>query len=373
MIISELLNAVLEQIELPLNVAKLEGDAVFLYAIRDGAWAEIQTRLRDKLRAFFQTFSDKLAELERTNICQCEACANIDKLRLKIIAHSGKALLYQIGNFIELSGVDVIIIHRLLKNSVGADEYILLTEAAHRDLGMDGEPSRLSEETYPEIGAVKAYVYLPPEPQPYVPDAKAIGNNSIFIETLRSEVRREYEQVALNPEKGFHFHTGRRLAQILGYPAEWLRGLPEEAIASMAGTGNPFSLGAIASGERVIDVGCGAGVDSLIATRMVGPEGRVMGVDMTPAMLEKARKSAHDMGLTNVEFREGYMEQLPAPDGWADVVISNGVLNLAPDKASALLEFHRVLKPAGRLQIADILVQKAVSEDGKHDLALWAG
>lgn len=376
MIISELLNAVLEQVELPLTVAKLEGDAVFLYAVRDGsaAWAEARTALRDKLRSFFKNFAHKVAELERMSICQCEACANIDKLRVKVIVHSGKALLYQIGPFTELSGADVIIVHRLLKNSVAADEYILLTEAAYQDFGFDGEPLTVGEEAYPGLSAIKTYVYRAPELEPYTPDPKAtLGNNSIFVETLRSEVRQEYEQVALHPEQGFHFHTGRRLASLLGYSDEWLEGIPDDSIASMAGTGNPFSLGPVRPGEHVLDVGCGAGADSLIAARMVGRRGQVIGVDMTPAMLEKARQSAAAMGLGNVEFRQGYMEQMPVPDGWADVIISNGVLNLAPDKGSALSEFRRVLKPTGRLQIADILVEKAVPEDGKHDIALWAG
>jgi arsenite methyltransferase len=179
--------------------------------------------------------------------------------------------------------------------------------------------------------------------------------------------------VALKPEQGFHFHTGRPLAGLLGYADEWLIGIPETSIESFAGTGNPFSLGQIRSGERVVDMGCGAGIDSLIAAKMVGPTGQVIGVDMTPAMLNKARRAAVEAGLTNVEFREGYAEALPVPDGWADVIISNGVLNLMPDKAAALSEIARVLKPTGRLQIGDILVQKAVPEDAKSDISLWTG
>ncbi|MCA1848216.1 MAG: methyltransferase domain-containing protein, partial [Actinobacteria bacterium] len=160
---------------------------------------------------------------------------------------------------------------------------------------------------------------------------------------------------------------------MLEYADEWLIGIPESSIESFAGTGNPFSLGELRTGERVVDVGCGAGIDSLIAAKKVGPEGRVIGVDMTPAMLEKARRAADETGLTNVEFREGYAEELPVDDGWADAVISNGVLNLMPDKSAVLGEMSRVLKPGGRLQIGDILVQKAVPETAKRKIDLWTG
>lgn len=191
--------------------------------------------------------------------------------------------------------------------------------------------------------------------------------------SLRAAIQSEYELVALEPERGFHFHTGRPLARLLGYADLWLVDIPESAIESFAGTGNPFSLGELKPGERVVDVGSGAGIDSLIAARMVGPAGQVIGVDMTPAMLAKARRAAAEAGVTNVEFREGYGEALPLPDGWADVVISNGVLNLMPDKSLALVEMARVLKPAGRLQIGDILVQKAVPESARRKIDLWTG
>jgi arsenite methyltransferase len=193
------------------------------------------------------------------------------------------------------------------------------------------------------------------------------------VGTLQEAIREEYAEVAANPHKGFHFHTGRPLARMLEYADEWLIGIPESSIQSFAGTGNPFSLGEIQRGERAVDVGCGAGIDSLIAAKKVGPEGGVIGVDMTPSMLEKARRAANELGLTNVEFREGYAEALPVEDGWADVVISNGVLNLMPDKAAALEEMSRVLKPNGRLQIGDILVQKAVPESAKRKIDLWTG
>ncbi len=195
----------------------------------------------------------------------------------------------------------------------------------------------------------------------------------IDLEELRFAIREEYEVVAHEPQRGFHFHTGRPLAHMLGYQDEWLEGIPEAAIESFAGTGNPFSLGPIHPGEHVVDIGCGAGIDSFIAARMAGPSGRVVGVDMTPAMLQKARQGAAEAGIEQVEFREGYGEALPLPDGWADVVISNGVLNLMPDKNAGLQEMARVLKPGGRLQIGDILVQKAVPESAKRDIELWTG
>lgn len=193
------------------------------------------------------------------------------------------------------------------------------------------------------------------------------------LDELRAAIRAEYELVALEPQRGFHFHTGRPLARMLGYAEEWLVGIPEASIESFAGTGNPFSLGELQPGERVVDVGSGAGIDSLIAARLVGPTGRVVGVDMTPAMLNKANRAASEVELRNVEFRKGLAEALPVPDGWADVVISNGVLNLMPDKSAVLKEMARVLKPAGRLQIGDILVRKPVPEDAKADISLWTG
>ncbi len=190
---------------------------------------------------------------------------------------------------------------------------------------------------------------------------------------LRQAIQEEYAAVARDPGRGYHFHTGRPLARLLGYHDDWLEAIPEGSIASFAGTGNPFRIGQLQPGERVVDIGSGAGIDSLIAAKMVGPNGQVIGVDMTPAMLQKARKSATEVGLGNVEFREGSAESLPVPDSWADVVISNGVLNLMPDKLAALQEMARVLKPTGRLQIGDILVQQAVPEDAKQQIDLWTG
>jgi len=200
-----------------------------------------------------------------------------------------------------------------------------------------------------------------------------LATPAVDQDALRQAIQAEYAVVAQQPEHGFHFHTGRPLARLLGYDDAWLDGVPEATIASFAGTGNPFSLGALGPGEHVVDVGSGGGIDSLIAATMVGPAGHVIGVDMTPAMLDKARSSAAAAGMRNVEFRAGFGESLPVEDGWADVVISNGVLNLMPDKDAALREMARVLKPGGRLQIGDILVQKPVPQDAKGDIALWTG
>jgi sterol desaturase/sphingolipid hydroxylase (fatty acid hydroxylase superfamily)/2-polyprenyl-3-methyl-5-hydroxy-6-metoxy-1,4-benzoquinol methylase len=190
---------------------------------------------------------------------------------------------------------------------------------------------------------------------------------------LRAAIREEYALVARDPGHGFHFHTGRPLARLLGYRPEWLEGMPDAALDSFAGTGNPFLAGELAPGERVVDVGCGAGLDTMIAARMVGHTGRVIGVDMTSDMLERARAAAGAAGASNVELRQGYVEELPVPDQWADVVISNGVLNLAPDKEAAFAELARVVRPGGRLQIGDLLVEKPVPESAKAKIDLWTG
>jgi len=196
---------------------------------------------------------------------------------------------------------------------------------------------------------------------------------AVDLEALRASIREEYAAVASEPDRGFHFHTGYRLAAILGYPPEWIESLPHGAVVSMAGTGNPFALGDIRPGERVVDCGSGAGADALIAARLVGPTGRVIGVDMTPEMVATARANADEAGIYNGEFRQGFLEALPIETGWADVVVSNGVLNLVPDKAAALAEMHRVLRPGGRLQAADIVLERAVSTTSKQDVSLWTG
>jgi SAM-dependent methyltransferase len=193
----------------------------------------------------------------------------------------------------------------------------------------------------------------------------------IDTEVLRGQISEKYTEVANQPEKGAHFHTGRLLAMMVGYDETTIDALPAAIVDSFAGTGNPFSMGNLKHGEAVLDVGCGAGLDSLIAARQVGPFGQVISIDMTPAMLDKATAGALEMRLSNVEFHQAYAESLPVPDESIDVVISNGVMNLCPDKMAVLAEMHRVLKPGGRVQIGDMVVHKAVSDEAKADIDLW--
>jgi len=195
----------------------------------------------------------------------------------------------------------------------------------------------------------------------------------VNVNDLRQQISEKYSEVALMPDKGFHFHTGFFLAIMLGYDAVLLDGVPSGTVESFAGTGNPFSMGNLKRGEIVLDIGSGAGFDSLIAARQVAPDGRVIGIDMTDAMLEKAIEGARQMGLTNVEFRKGLAEELPVGDESIDVVISNGVINLCPDKEVVMGEVHRVLKPGGRFQIADIIVHKEVPQSAKDNIELWSG
>jgi SAM-dependent methyltransferase len=192
-------------------------------------------------------------------------------------------------------------------------------------------------------------------------------------EILREAVRKEYCEVAENPNRDFHFHTGRKLARITEYRDEWLDGVPEEAVEAFAGTGNPFKIRELETGENVVDLGCGAGIDSFIAANQVGESGAVVGVDMTAEMLEKAKRIRAQAGFVQVDFREGYLEEIPVEDGWADVVISNGAINLSPDKEATFAEINRVIRPGGRVQIADILVSRAVSEEAKNKIDLWTG
>jgi len=192
-------------------------------------------------------------------------------------------------------------------------------------------------------------------------------------EVLRQEIRKEYCEVATNPNRDFHFHTGRTLARITEYQDEWLGNVPEEAVEAFAGTGNPFNIRQLEAGEKVVDLGCGAGIDSFIAANQVGENGAVVGIDMTPEMLEKARRLKAEGGFAQVEFRAGYLEEIPVENGWADVVISNGAVNLSPDKAATFAEINRVLRPGGRIQIADILVSRAVSDEAKNRIDLWTG
>jgi arsenite methyltransferase len=194
---------------------------------------------------------------------------------------------------------------------------------------------------------------------------------AIDAEELRAEVRTKYREVAIDPSQGFHFHTGRPLAALLGYPTDIVDALPDEAVAAFAGVDNPFAPAPIPTGSKVVDLGSGGGFDCFVASHLVGPTGRVVGVDMTPEMLERARRVASTIDATNVEFREGILEDLPVEDGWADVVISNGVLNLVADKSQVFAEAWRVLRPGGVLQFADIAAGAEVPDAARCDIGLW--
>jgi SAM-dependent methyltransferase len=188
---------------------------------------------------------------------------------------------------------------------------------------------------------------------------------------LREEVKNKYRDVATNPTGEYHFHTGRPLAKRLGYDLALVDALPDAAIESFAGVANPFSLRSLEHGEKVVDAGSGGGFDCFVAAHQVGPTGKVVGIDMLPEMLEKSRQTAQSMGLENVEFREGLLEQIPVADGWADVVISNGVINLCADKKRVFSEMWRVLRAGGRLQFGDIANGKPVPESAVRNIDLW--
>ena len=194
----------------------------------------------------------------------------------------------------------------------------------------------------------------------------------VDVETLKCEIKKTYARVSAEPETEFIFPTGRAWALDLGYPADLLARVPDGSAESFAGVANPFSLGALAAGEDVLDLGSGAGTDSLVAAQMVGPEGSVTGVDMTPEMITKARAGADELGVA-VEFVESEAERLPFADESYDVVISNGVIDLIPDKDAVFAELFRVLRPGGRLQVADVTIQRPVSEEGRRNIDLWTG
>ncbi len=194
----------------------------------------------------------------------------------------------------------------------------------------------------------------------------------IDVELLKSEIKKTYSSVSEEPDRDFIFPTGRAWAEDLCYPAE-LTGIPDAAVESFAGVANPWELGRLAPGERVLDLGSGAGTDSLIAAQMVGEHGHVTGIDMTPQMLAKARAAAAEMGASNVDFVESEAERLPFPEGSFDVVISNGVIDLIPDKDAVFSELFRVLGPGGRIQIADVTIQNPVSAEGRRNIDLWTG
>lgn len=194
---------------------------------------------------------------------------------------------------------------------------------------------------------------------------------TVDAQELREEVKKKYREVALNPQGSFHFHTGRPLAERLGYDTAIVEKLTDAAVESFAGVANPFSMAELQAGERVVDAGSGAGFDTFVAASKVGSEGKVVGIDMTDEMLDKSRDTATGLGLGNVEFRKGLLEAMPVPDSWADVVISNGVINLCPDKPAVFEEILRVLKPGGRLQFADIANGAEVPESAASNIDLW--
>jgi arsenite methyltransferase len=194
----------------------------------------------------------------------------------------------------------------------------------------------------------------------------------VDVDVLREEIEKTYTDVSTDPAKDFLFPTGRGWAEDLGYPSELAR-VPERTVESFAGVANPHVLGRIEPGQVVLDLGCGAGTDLLIAAQMVGPEGRAIGIDMTLTMLERARESATEMGLENVELHQGLIESLPVLDESVDVVISNGVIDLVPDKDAVFAEIDRVLRPGGRLQVADVVIHTEVSEDARKRIDLWTG
>jgi arsenite methyltransferase len=195
----------------------------------------------------------------------------------------------------------------------------------------------------------------------------------VDVDVLREEIRKTYTDVSTDQEQEFIFPTGRAWAQELGYPEPELARVPDATVESFAGVANQWVLGRIDPGTVVLDLGCGAGTDLLIAAQMTGPTGRVIGVDMTAAMLQRARPSADEMGLGNVELHESLIESLPLPDASVDVVISNGVIDLVPDKDAVLDEIDRVLRPGGRLQLADVIIHEEVSEDARKRMDLWTG
>lgn len=197
------------------------------------------------------------------------------------------------------------------------------------------------------------------------------SNIVVDVNALREEVKNKYREVAIDPYGKHHFHTGRYLAKHLGYEEDFVASLPDVAVESFAGVANPFSLQPLHKGERVVDVGSGGGFDSFVAAHQVGPTGNVIGVDMTEEMLAKSRSTVKKLGWDNVEFREGFAEALPVQDGWADVVISNGVINLCADKKATFSEIYRVLRAGGRLQFADIANGKPVPEAAIRNIDLW--
>ncbi|MFQ5937570.1 MAG: methyltransferase domain-containing protein [Acidiferrobacterales bacterium] len=193
------------------------------------------------------------------------------------------------------------------------------------------------------------------------------------VDRLRAEVHATYDRVAREPDGQFHFHRGTNYAcEYLGYDRQEPAELPAECTARFAGVGNPHRIGGVRPAETVLDHACGAGMDLLLAARRTGPWGRAIGVDMTPAMRECAAGAAAKANLTNVEIRPGLFEELPVEDASIDVVISNGVVNLSPDKRRVFQEIYRVLRPGGRLYLADVVVQRELTLEARSNPDLWA-
>ncbi len=195
----------------------------------------------------------------------------------------------------------------------------------------------------------------------------------VDVDILREEIRKTYTEVSNEQDREFIFPTGRAWAWELDYPEPELSRVPDATVESFAGVANHWTLGRIDPGSVVLDLGCGAGTDLLIAAQMTGPTGRVIGIDMTSSMLSRARASAQEMGLENLELHESLIEALPLEDASVDVVISNGVIDLVPDKDAVFDEIDRVLRPGGRLQIADVVIHHEVSEDARKRIDLWTG
>ena len=195
----------------------------------------------------------------------------------------------------------------------------------------------------------------------------------VDVDVLRSEIRKTYTDVSTDQQQEFIFPTGRAWAEELGYPEPELSRVPDATVQSFAGVANHWLLGRVKPGSVVLDLGCGAGADLLIAAQMTGPAGRVIGVDMTGAMLQRAEASAREMGLASVELHESLIETLPLDDASVDVVISNGVIDLVPDKDAVFDEIDRVLRPGGRMQLADVVIDNEVSEDARARIDLWTG
>jgi arsenite methyltransferase len=376
MIVGGLMETLMQQVDRPLTILELEGDALFMYAPKtsdEDAWRARSGHLFDRILRLFATFNHRLAELAAYSVCYCEACSSLGDLALKVVVHSGEVLVTRVGQFPVLSGPDVITVHRMLKNSVDESQYVLMSDAAYRDLPIpDDVDVRQGFEEY-DVGRVDTFHFVPDVQRDYDKDTllRTFSDNNVAVKILRDEIRREYEDVANHPDRGYHFNIGQPATRMNEYDPEWTARVPASVLESFAGTGNPFSMGGMERGQHVLDIGSGAGMDAMIAAEMVGGDGHVIGIDMTQAMIDKSQAAAREAGLEQVEFRQGFAEELPVPDEWADVVISNGSINLCPNKALVFSEMFRVLRPGGRIQIADITVEKPVPESARRNVDLW--